>query len=278
MGLFNREAAVLALLGVTLANAPSAAAQESRADAIARDQEAKERTAHAYTPTRTEKLVEQIEEGQWLLSPNPRGFYPCFGSIYPGTGFTLGAGYRNYVGYESHVDVRALYAFSNSTLFEAAFVSPNHFGERVDVGGSAGRRDARAIGYYGLGMDPDAARSNVDLTQTYVDGFVAVRPRRWFELRAAAAYENFDEQESTRDPAIGAVHTPISAPRLGDAPSYLHGQVSGAILWQQSPGYSRRGGLYRFTYHTYQELSPGSGRFGVNRGELVQHIPILREN
>ena len=157
--------------------------------------------------------MEQIEEGQWLLSPNPRGFYPYFGSIYPGTGFTLGAGYRKYVGYESHVDVPALYAFSNSTLFEAAFVSPNHFGERVDVGGSAGRRDARAIGYYGLGMDSDAARSNVDLTQTYVDGFVAVRPRRWFELRAAAAYENFDEQESTREPANGAVHTPI-VPRV----------------------------------------------------------------
>ena len=50
MGLFNREAAVLALLGVTLANAPSAAAQESRAIAIARDQEPKERTAHSYTP------------------------------------------------------------------------------------------------------------------------------------------------------------------------------------------------------------------------------------
>src|SRR5215204_92146 len=123
MGLFNRGAAVLALLGVTLANAPSAAAQESRADAIAREQEAKERTIHPYTPTRAEKLVEQIEEGQWLLSPNPRGFYPYFGSIYPGTGFTLGAGYRKYVGYESHVDVRALYAFSNSTLFEATFVS-----------------------------------------------------------------------------------------------------------------------------------------------------------
>jgi hypothetical protein len=180
--------------------------------------------------------VEQIEEGQWLLSPNPRGFYPYFGSSTrvrasrseQATGSTWAT---NRMLTSARCD-----AFSNSTLFEAAFVSPNHFGDRVDVGGSAGRRDARAIGYYGLGMDSDAARSNVDLTQTYVDGFVAVRPRRWFEFRAAAAYENFDEQESTRDPAIGAVHTPISAPRLGDAPSYLHGQVSGAILWQQSPG------------------------------------------
>ncbi|MBD0324337.1 MAG: hypothetical protein ICV72_13270, partial [Aldersonia sp.] len=195
------------LAAACLATPVQTAAQESRTEAIAREQEAKERTVHPYTPTRFELIAEQFEQGQWILSPNPRGFYPYFGSIYPGSGFTLGAGYRKYVGYESHIDVRGLYALSNSNLFEVAFTTPNRFGDRVDIGGSAGRRDARAIGYYGLGMRSSGARSNVDLVQTYVDGFVALHPRRWLEVRAGAAYENFDDRNSSRQPAIGTVHT-----------------------------------------------------------------------
>jgi hypothetical protein len=275
----SRHAPRVTLLALAcIATASPSGAQESRAEAIAREQEAKERTAHPYTPTRGEAIAEQFEKGQWILSPNPRGFYPYFGSVYPGTGFTVGAGYRRYVGYESHFDVRALYAVSNSTLFEVAFTSPNRFGERVDVGGRLGRRNARGIAYYGLGMGSTLeGRSNVDLAQTYLDGYFTLRPKRWLELRAAAAYEDFGEGESSVLPSIGTVNTSSTAPRLGDEPSYVHGQVSGAIRWQQSPDYSRRGGLYRFTYHGYQELSPRSGRFGMNRGELVQHIPILRE-
>lgn len=246
---------------------------------MARQQEQKEREARPYQPSKAERIAEQFEEGQWLISPNPRGFYPYFDSVYPGTGFTVGMGYRRYVGYESYLDVHGLYAISNSTLFEVSFLAPNRFGGHVDVGGKAGRRSARGIAYYGLGMsstEDDVAYT--DVAQRFVEGSFYVRPKPWLELGGTAAYENFDERLSSVEPRIVDVYTPVTAPRLGAQPSYLHGKLSGAILWLQSPGYSRRGGLYRFTYHGYEELTPHGGRFGLYRGELVQHIPILREN
>ncbi len=257
-----------------------ARAQETRTDVIASQQEAKEQTAKPYEKGKVEEFVDRFEAGQWFISPTPRGFYPTFASIYPGTGFTVGAGYRKFIGYESYIDGHAMVAWSHSTLFEASFLTPNHFGNRVDIGGSAGRRNAIDLRYYGLG--PDTTPSDVSyfsLTETYGSGFFTLRPIPWFELKATASVEEWDDRASDRYPSIETMYTPDTAPLLGkQAPVYLHGQVSGAIMWLQSPGYSRKGGLYRFTYQGYQELQAGGGRFGMNRGEIVQHIPILREN
>ena len=35
---------------------------------------------------------------------DPNGFYPLFGSVYSGGGFTLGAGYRRFYGDRTHAD------------------------------------------------------------------------------------------------------------------------------------------------------------------------------
>jgi hypothetical protein len=45
-------------------------------------------------PDKVEQFLTRMEKGGWFLSPNPRGLYPYFDSVYPGGSFTLGAGYR----------------------------------------------------------------------------------------------------------------------------------------------------------------------------------------
>jgi len=48
-----------------------------------------------------------------VLQRNSSRLYPYFDSVYSGGGFTLGAGYRRYVGDYAFTEVRGLYSFKN---------------------------------------------------------------------------------------------------------------------------------------------------------------------
>ncbi len=254
-------------------------AQNSRTELIAGKQKEKATDVRVYEPNKLEKLLDRVEDGGWFFSPNPRGFYPYFDSVHPGGGLTLGAGYRKYFADEAHADVRGLYSFLNYKLIEGLVGSPNHKGGLFDFGTRVGWRDATQVGYYGLGNDSVADdRANFRLSTTYVDGSVTARPVRWIHLVGGAAYEDFQEKEGQgSDPSIETIYTPGTAPHLGTSPSYGRSYVSAGIYWLDSPLYSRKGGLYRFTFHDYRNVGGDIGSFQLRRGEIVQHLPILRE-
>jgi len=88
-------------------------AQDTRSEAIARQQEEKSRDLRHYEFSKVEKLLSRMSEGERFFSRNPRGLYPYFDSVYSGGGFTLGAGYRKYFADEAHFDVRGLYSVRN---------------------------------------------------------------------------------------------------------------------------------------------------------------------
>jgi outer membrane translocation and assembly module TamA len=52
---------------------------------------------------------------------------------------------------------------------------------------------------------------------------------------------------------------------------------TGGIDTRPSPGYARRGGLYALTYDGYYDVD-GINTFDRVQAEVVQHVPILREN
>ena len=58
------------------------------------------------------------------------------------------------------------------------------------------------------------------------------------------------------------------------------GRVTGAAGydWRPSPGYARSGGLYEIRYHRYEADRGGAGGFDRLEGEIVQHLPLVREN
>jgi outer membrane protein assembly factor BamA len=74
-----------------------------------------------------------------------------------------------------------------------------------------------------------------------------------------------------------ATFTPATAPGLGANPTYLHSSASAGIDWRPSPGYARSGGLYELTYHRYDDRDK-TYTFDRVDAEIVQHIPVLREN
>jgi hypothetical protein len=251
------------------------AAQDSRAAIIAAAQEEKARTAAPYVPSRTERTIVALER-TFLQDPN--GFYPYFASVYSGGGFTLGAGYRQFYGDRTHADVKGLYSVKNYKLLEVSTDSWGHADRRLDLHARAGWRDATQVAFYGIGMATPEDRSNFGMKQAYIAGSADVRPVPWTVFRAGMSYEDFTlESGAGSSPSIEQVHSPASAPGLGASPTYVHLTASGGIDTRPSPGYARRGGLYEVTYHNYADRDD-THSFDRMDAEVVQHIPILREN
>src|SRR5688572_10119402 len=64
----------------------SAWAQETRADVIRQEQGARQQQVRRPEPNGVERLIDRLED--WgVITGAPRGFYPWFGSVYPGAGF-----------------------------------------------------------------------------------------------------------------------------------------------------------------------------------------------
>lgn len=256
--------------------ATAASAQDSRAAIIAAEQAAKAKEAKPYQPGGGEEFFLKVKR-TFIDSPN--GFYPFFGSVYSGGGFTLGAGYRQYYGDRTQWNIRGLYSIKSYKFIEWSTDSPGHGGGRFDWHARVGWRDATQVAYYGLGMDTSAdSRTNFRLKQGYVGGDIALRPVPWVVFGAGTTYEDYKLEEGLgTHPSIETVFTPATAPGLGDNPKYIHSFGSAGIDWRPSPGYARTGGLYQVSYHNYDDRDSVYSFDRVD-AEIVQHLPILREN
>jgi hypothetical protein len=251
---------------------------QTRADEIARQQEEKARAAKPDQASRGERLFAQIEEGKWFLGV-PRGWYPMFGSIYPGGGFTPGGGYRHHIGYDSYVDVSAMYSLANYKKIQIAGSTPNHLRDRLDMSGSISWLDATQVPFYGLGNESSqASRTNFRVSRTQVEGTAMLRLVDWLRLRLDGGLDEYTQKSGQGAyPSIEEVFVPATAPLLGEDALYLRGEASATVYWLQSAGYSRTGGLYRLAYEEFNPLRGAGGTFGFVRTEIVQHAPILRE-
>ena len=101
----------------------SAAGAQTRVDVIAAEQARKAAEATPYVPSSAERWV-VTARNEFLTDPS--GFYPFFGSVYSGGGFTLGAGYRQFYGDRTHWDVKGLYSVKNYKLIELSTDSWGH--------------------------------------------------------------------------------------------------------------------------------------------------------
>jgi hypothetical protein len=253
-----------------------AGGQETREGSLAAQEAEKSTKLRAPVPDRAEALVSKLEG---IFLDNPSGFYPSFGSVYHGGGLTLGAGYRKFYGDNTYWDVHGLYSVENYKLIEGSTESKDYIGKPLSFGSRLGWRDATEVAYYGLGIkSAEQDRANFRFQQTYLDGHVVFRPWRWVPLTGSVAYEHWNTLEGKGDfPSIETRYTPETAPGLGADPTYLHTRVSAGIDWRQSPGYSRKGGLYQATFHDYRNNNGGLYSFQRLDGDVIQHLPLLRE-
>jgi hypothetical protein len=207
------------------------------------------------------------------------GFAPAMGSVYHGGGMGFGAKYKRYYGDNTFWSVKGLYTIQNYKLVEAKTESREHLGKRFSFGSRLGWRDATQVGYYGLGTNTQReSRANFRFQETYLDGHALFKPVRWIPLKGSVAYEHFNTTQGQGSfPSIETRYTPQSAPGLGADPTYLHSQLSAGIDWRQSEDYTRKGGMYQATFHDYRNNNGGIYSFQRLDGDVIQHIPLLRE-
>ena len=266
----------VAIVAAALGALPAPArAQDTRAGEITQKQEEKAAKGETWKPSAAEKFFTSLEES--FTSP-PSGIFPFFGSVYPGGGFTLGAGYRHFYQREALWEIKGLYSIKNYKLIEVGTRTPWHGRGRWMAGVRGGFRDATQVGYYGLGPDTSVDdRGNSRVKQFYGIGTVALRPTWWTRVKGESGYEEFrNETGSGNAPSIEEIYDPITAPGLFSEPKYIHSEGTAAIDWRVSPEYSRTGGYYGVTFHDYSDTDK-TYSFRRLDGELIQHLPILRE-
>jgi hypothetical protein len=253
-----------------------AAAQDSREAEIAAEQARKATELHTYVPSGAEKWAIKLRREFIDL---PSGFYPYFGSVYSGGGFTLGAGFREYYGDRTHWDVKGLYSLKSYKLIEFSTDSWGHGHGKVDLHARVGWRDATQVAYYGLGMGTvPEDKTSFRLKQGYVGGNADLRPVKFVVFGAGATYEDYTMGSGQGTaPSIEEIFTPATAPGLGVSPKYLHTTASAGLDSRPSPGYARHGSLVEVRYHNYADQDK-TYSFDRADAEIVQHIPILREN
>ncbi|HMC77115.1 MAG TPA: hypothetical protein VKH34_08275 [Vicinamibacterales bacterium] len=252
-----------------------AAAQDSRAAVIGAEQAEKARTLAPYVPNAAERIMVTLQRE---VLQDPSGMYPLFASVYSGGGFTLGGGYRRFYGDRTHADVKGLYSIKSYKQVELSTDSWGHANGRLDLHARAGWRDATQVAFHGLSMAAPEDETNFRMKQAYVGGDVTAHPTPWTVAGLGLSFEDFNLESGTgASPSIETAHTPATAPGLGDNPAYLHLAAAGGIDTRASPGYARSGALYGLTYHNYTDRND-TYSFDRLDAEIVQHIPILREN
>ena len=262
-------------LFLLIALSPLAAAQDSRAAVIGAEQAEKAKALAPYVPNAAERTLVTLQRE---ILQDPSGMYPLFATVYSGGGFTLGGGYRRFYGDRTHADLKGLFSFKGYKQVEVSTDSWGHANGRLDFHARTGWRDATQIAFNGLSMSSPEDATNFRMKQAYVGGDVTAHPARFLVAGAGLSFEDFTLESGTGDtPSIESVHTPATAPGLGANPAYLHVVASGGIDTRPSPGYARRGALYALTYHNYADRDE-TYSFDRLDAEIVQHVPILREN
>jgi outer membrane protein assembly factor BamA len=264
------------IFSIAMAAQDKVATESTREGSIAAQEAEKARSAQ---PLPRDKVEEWVLKAEKILLLEPAGFFPYFDSVYPGGSLTGGAGYRQFYGDKSSWEIKGLYSVLNYKLIEGSTVSRDHWKGKLTFGGRVGWRDATQVGYYGLGMNTSKDdRANFRFQETYLDGHALYRPVWWIPIRGSVGYEHWNTLQAEGDePSIETKYTPATAPGLGADPSYIHSAVSAGIDWRRSPLYARRGGLYGLTFHDYQNTGGGLYSFQRLDGEVIQHLPILRD-
>jgi len=238
----------------------SASAQDTRAGVIAQQQAEKATRLRPYVPGAAERLLTKVTRG---LLETPTGFYPAMGSVYSGGGFTLGVGYRRFYGERSTWDATWLYSIRGYKLAQLATQSSGHARGHVDFFARTLWRDATTVSFYGVGPDSLLEnRGTFRLREGTALFGTRARAAKWAVLSGAVSLEDY---------------TTTDAPGLESDVTYTHSTGSAGIDWRPAAGYARRGGLYEVQYHKYADRDD-TYSFDRVDVDLIQHVPILREN
>ena len=265
---------ILLLAGTLGLLAAPAFGQQSRADEIAQQQAEKDARLRPNTTTTVERAIDWFEDH----FTDPTTLYLTFGDVYPTSGLAPGVAVRAALG-RARLTVGGAHSLRSYKLAHASLDFPELAGDKLDVGTRLRWVDATQVPFYGLGNDSIRdARVNYGLRSLEAGASVAFKPVPWYRVGAGIAWRRLEDREGAgRRPSIETLHSPLTAPGLLSDARYVETTAFTAIDVRESPGYTRRGGLYAVSLHDFRD---GDNTLGFRRVDvdLRQYVPFLNEH
>ena len=258
----------------------AASPPETRAEVLQRLREEKAQAAAPYQLNALERGMRLAEGRATRLLAGPDGLHPKFGSLTTGSGFALGAGYRNRRLFDREGAVTAWAAGSLKKYWavEGRFDLPDLASGRLTLGGYARRNNYPQENFFGVG--PQALRSdhsNFLFTNTLVGARVGVKPAPIATFGGGVEYmrPEVGRGRNSALPTITDRFDDASAPGLLGARNFVRTSTFLDIDYRQ-PKNARRGGWYRLEASHFAEESDA---FTFNRfdADLRQYASILAE-
>jgi AAA family ATP:ADP antiporter len=258
VAMIARAAAVLVMMLV----ATPALAQDTRQDEIATQQAEKATRLQQYAPDALERRLATVE--RVLSTEQP--LFPYIGKVMEGGGLAMGPGYRAQFGDTGSVTAHAAWSLKNYKGAQMTLNAPAMIGGRVTFGAQLQAVDAPDVAFYGIGNNTLADdRAGYAYSTAQAGVFTRLQASRALTFDGGVDAMRFEAQ---------LANTPAGTL----APTYARSHVSAAFDTRTSPGYTRRGALYRVDWSNYHQTNGRSHGFARVDAEAQQFIPLLREN
>jgi hypothetical protein len=281
----TRLIALWVLVGIVSAAPATAIAQtaaqpQTRAEELRRLREEKQKTVAPYVPNALERGMRIAEERLTRVLAAPDGLHPKLGSLTTGSGFSVGAGYRNRRLFDREGAISGWVAGSLKRYWaaEGRFDLPNLADGRLTFGTYARRNNYPQEDYFGIG--PEARRddhANFRFTNTIVGARVGVKPAPIVNFGGGIEYLRpvVGTGQNKALPTIGAQFDETSAPGLSRGGRFARTNAFLDIDYRK-PKNARRGGWYRLEASRFDEQSDA---FSFNRfdADLRQYASVLAE-
>jgi hypothetical protein len=271
--LVQTHRAILLLTSLICLIGAPVSGQQSRADEIAQQQAQKSTRLRPNTAGGTERALNWFE----AHFADPNTAYLTFGGIYPSGGFAPGAAVRAAFGH-ARFNAGGAYSVRSYKLAHASLNFRELADDKLEIDTRARWVDATQVPFYGLGNGSiKDDRVNYGLRSLELGGSATLKPLSWYRIGAGIASRRLENLEGVgRRPSIETRHSSSSAPGLFSEPSYTVVTAFTAIDWRESPGYTRRGGLYSIALSEFRDADE---QFSFRRvdADVRQHIPILKE-
>jgi hypothetical protein len=256
-----------------------AAAQETRADDIRRQQADKLKEIVPERPNTAERVIDRLED--WgIFTGAARGPYPWFGSVYPGGGFAAGAGFRKPFADDGTFNVVGGYSIASFARAQADLALPTFARNHARITLSGRYIDAPDVRYFGVGNFSDQDEmTRFGYSPRSAGARLEISGGKYVSFGGAVDVHSVETSEGRTAPSIEERFSPADTPGLGVSNfTYINSTAHAAIDWRRPLGYSGSGGLYRVEFDDYREQDNDVYSFKSVEAEVVQLIPILRAN
>lgn len=262
--------------------AASAAAQETRAETLARQRAEKAAQLQPYEPNRLEEGLLWYERTDPLAKIAPyNGFYVQYGYTGKpvGSGIAIGGGWRrDLLDRNARVVFEAGQSMRGYRMARIDFSLPRLLDERVEIGVEGAYRHHPQEDFYGLGFDSlRGDRVNFRYRAPEIQGRAMFKPADWLNAGVRLGRMNVSLGEGTdpRFPSIEERFTDADAPGLAVQPDYTYGDLFATLDTRDQPGNARDGAYLGVLWRRYNDLDFDQYSFHSVDVEAQHFLPIF---